>query len=366
MRKSKIVILSFLLALSLVGCQKKEVVNDVEKSTEDINNVISNLSEATPSDSELETNVAEETVFGGIVVSDEESRAIDDIIVELKDDVEKEPIDPGIFSAGDVDATVDKEQEYKDELANDWKSEVRESLGVPSNELESDDDINKDKKGQSYDSDGDPRTREIESFDKQEEEEVVLNSDGAEIETVKDKIEKAKEKTSYKGIQVVENNGDSMKLGKVYNYFVNNGTEFGSVGEYIMCGQLGITLSPALVSTDATISSNNNKVIVHTGIGDVEITRLKEDFNVEKMSASQIQSLSGIAVENTFANATRGSYGAYSMLMVDKYAKNAVQYYSCTFGTYEFKYLTDISQMVYNLFMHVYPSSELNEVFDAN
>lgn len=365
--KNKFLMLSILLTLSLVGCQKNNEVESVAESTNgvDIYDAISNLdNKATPSDSELETSVTEETIVGGIIVSEDESKSIDDIIVNLRDDVEKEPIDTNLFSGGEVETHVNKEQEMKDELATEWKDTVRESLGVSDETSEDDESVSE--KHPVYDSDGDIRTREIELLDKELELEEEINDDGEIVETVNDKIEKAKEKSNYKGIQIVNNSGESMKLGKIYNYFVSDGTQYGSVGDYLMCGQLGIAITPALALTDVTASSSNNKVTIQTGIGVVEITKLKEDFDVEKMSISQIQKLSGLSVINTFANATKGSYSAYSMFIGDKSWTNAVQYYSCPFGTYEFKYMSNRPQLAYYLFEHVYPTSSLNDIYLSN
>lgn len=362
--KNKFLMLSLLLTLSLVGCQKNNEVESIAETTNgvDIYDAISELdNKATPSNSELETSVAEETIAGGIIVSEDESKAIDDIIVNLRDDVEKEPIDTDIFSGGEVETSVNEEQEMKDKLATEWKDTVRESLGVSDIEETQEDNENKSDKKPIYDSDGDSRTREIELLETEPEKEI--NDAGEVVETVNDKIEKAKEKSNYKGIQIGNNSGDSMKLGKIYNYYVSDGTQYGSVGDYLMCGQLGIAITPALASTNVTASSSNNKVTIETSIGVVEITKLKEDFDVEKMSVSQIQKLSGLAVENVFANATKGSYSAYSMFIGDKSWRNAVQYYSCPFGTYEFKYKANMAQMAYYLFEHVYPTSNLNDIY---
>lgn len=366
--KNKFLMLSVLLTLSLVGCQKTNEVENIIETTNgvDIYDAISELDNvATPSDSKLETSVAEETIAGGIIVSEDESKALDDIIVNLRDDVEKEPLDTDIFSGGEVETSVNAEQEMKDKLATEWKDTVRESLGVSNEETDESNEDNKvSDKNPIYDSDGDLRTREIELLEVEIEEEI--NDDGEVVETINDKIEKAKEKSNYKGIQIVNNSGDSMKLGKTYNYFVSDGTQYGSVGDYLMCGQLGIAITPALASTDVTASSSNNKVIIQTEIGVVEITKLKEDFDVEKMSVSQIQKLSGLSVINVFANATKGSYSAYSMFIGDKSWTNAVQYYSCPFGTYEFKYMANRAQLAYYLFEHVYPTSSLNDIYLSN
>lgn len=365
--KNKFLMLSVLLTLSLVGCQKTNEVEDIVETTNgvDIYDAISELdNEATPSDSKLETSVAEETIAGGIIVSEDESKALDDIIVNLRSDVEKEPIDTEIFSGGEVETSVNAEQEMKDKLATEWKDTVRESLGVSEETTDESDNENVSNKNTEYDSDGDLRTREIELLETEAEKEI--NDAGEVVETLNDKIEKAKEKSNYKGIQIVNNSGDSMKLGKIYNYFVSDGTQYGSVGDYLMCGQLGIAITPALASTDVTASSSNNKVIIQTEIGVVEITKLKEDFDVEKMSVSQIQKLSGLSVINVFANATKGSYSAYSMFIGDKSWTNAVQYYSCPFGTYEFKYMANRSQLAYYLFEHVYPTSTLNDIYLSN
>lgn len=365
--RNKFLMLGVLLTLSLVGCQKNNEVKSIAESTTgvDIYDAISEIgNKATPSDSQLETSVAEETIAGGIIVSEEESKAIDDIIVNLRDDIEKEPLDTNVFSGGEVETSVDEEQEMKDKLATEWKDTVRESLGISNTDETNTESESINNKETVYDTDGDLRTREIELLETVSEKEI--NDDGEVVETINDKIEKAKEKSDYKGIQITNNSGDSMKLGKVYNYFVSDGSQYGSVGDYLMCGQLGIAITPALASTDVTASSSDNKVIIQTSIGVVEITKLKDNFNVEKMSVSQIQKLSGLAVDNVFANATKGSYSAYSMFIGDKTWTNAVQYYSCPFGTYEFKYMANMKQLVYYLFQHVYPTSTLNDIKLSN
>jgi hypothetical protein len=363
------------VSLNISACAKKNVTE--EETTKSVVDVLqgemSEIDETTEGESSvLETSVEEvkekETLLGGIEVSDDEEEQIDLIIKQLEEDVEQERVD-----TEHIDGLVEKETETREQdvIAQenaDWENSVRESLGVETSSAsnESDDEKgttsnNTESKAETeYDSDNNPNTREIEGFE--EETEPIVGDDGAIVETTERKIQKAKLDGS--GPVIGENTSEEMKIGAVYNYFSDDGSKLGHVGDFVMCGKLAINVAPGISEVGYDISSSGDTVTISLDYGDILIKKLNtDDLNVAKMNVSQMSRLSGLSdLSSVYLNATQGSYGAYSQLMIDSIAKNGVQYYSCTFGVYEIKYLAHRSELVYYLINAAKPESSLNEL----
>lgn len=389
MRKSRLKLLSLGLLtcgvmMSVTACKKDTSSVDVEStpSVEDVQDAILEHVGSTTS-STLETNVQEiepekETVMG-IEVSEDESRKIDKIIEQLREDVNREPI-----PVDKIDGLVEPERETSeqdiiDKENKDWENSIRESLGVETEPYEestedlgdgdnSDSESGSDSESapienerpthEAYDADGNEKTREVKGFE--EETKPVVGDDGAIVETPEYLISKAKLEGS--GPRVGKNTSEDMKVGSVYNYFFNDGTKRGKVGDFVMCGKLAINVAPAMSEVGYDIESSNNTVSIKSNVGDVHITLLKTtDLDVEKMTLSQMNRLSGMNLNTVYMNATKGSYGSYSQCLTDTGLTNGVQYYSCPFGIYEIKY-NAIKGMVHYLINVVYPESSLNEL----
>lgn len=365
MRKNSLKLLSLGLllsvSLSVAGCGKDETAvesteNIVVESTE------AEIEEST--DSTMETGVSEvETVSGGIEVSESEAQDIDLIIEQLSEDVMRENVDPShIDGLIEPESTVNPEEEAKRQEAEEWEESVRESLGVDESTDETESETTTE---DSYDYDGNPNTRELPGYEEAKNQEAVIGDDGAIVDTPEVKIERAKKEGS--GAQIGSNTSEKMKVGSVYDYFVDDGSKVGRVGNFVMCGKLGVTVTPALSELGYTVTSSGDTVTIsNSGVGSVSIRKLNTDsLNPSKMSKSQIESLSGLSNTTEYMNGTSGSYEQYSACIVDFSGKNAVQYYKCGFGTYEFKYNTPFTQYVYTMILTVYPESSLNAVVGA-
>lgn len=355
MRKRGLVILYMGLCLSMTACGKKEEVVETSEVVES--------TEETTVASTLETDVDEikETVVGIGEIDPEDTLKIDDIIAELANDVARESV-----SLGDLDDdSVNESKRAVRDADTAFEDSLRESLGIEPTEESSLGEI-EDAVGSAdtevYDIDDDPNTREVEAFE--EETEPIIGEDGAYEDTVDFRIQKAIEKTDHQSGEILENNSEVMKVGSIYHYLVDDGSEYGMAGDYVMCGKLAIDVPPMFSASGYQIKTYDNTVEFITSMGTAKVTKLNTDaLEVEKMSAQQMDKLSGVSTTFTFMNATKGSFGAYSMLRVDDemYGTKAVQYYTCRYGTYQFVYETDFKGMIYNLAATITPEASLNE-----
>lgn len=383
MRKSNLKLLSLglltcSLAMNLTACKKE---SDIEETTQDIMDVLQETEEVETTSSTLETGVQEiqETIAGGIEVTEDESRRIDKIIEQLQEDMMREPIPVDKIDGIGERESETSEQDIIDRENKDWENSVRESLGVETEPVDSTDDIESTESSdesdttsegeisienerpdvEHYDADGKENTREIQGFE--EETEPIVGDDGAIIETPEYKISKAKLEGS--GPRIGTNTSESMEIGSVYHYFSDDGSKLGRVGDFVMCGELAINVVPGLSEAGYDITSSGDSVTIHTNIGDIQFKLLRtSELDVHKMSASQMCRLSGLNVTEMYMNATHGTYGSYSQCLIDKPMSNGVQYYTCTFGTYEIKYTATKKGMVQYLINAAYPESSLNEV----
>lgn len=370
MRKSNLKLLSLglltcSLAMSLTACKKE---SDIEETTQDVMDVLRETEEVETTSSTLETNVHEierETV-AGVEVSEDESRRIDKIIEQLQEDMMKESI-----SVDKIDGIVERESETSEQdIINqenkDWENSIRESLGVETEASDEDSDLESTIETEAeryvdehYDADGKENTREIRGFE--EETEPVVGDDGAIVETPEYKISKAKLEGS--GPRIGTNTSESMEIGSVYHYFSDDGSKLGRVGDFVMCGELAINVVPGLSENGYDITSSGDSVTIQTSIGDIKFTLLKtSELDVSKMTISQMSRLSGLSLSEMYMNTTQGTFGAYSQCVTDVQYSNAVQYYTCTFGTYEIKYTATKRGMVHYLINAAYPESSLNEI----
>lgn len=352
MKKKGLIIFSFGICLAISGCSKKE--ETVETSA-----IVESMEETTV-DSVLEEDVEQikETVVGVGEIDPDDTLKIDDIIDELSKNVERESV-----SLGDIDDdSVNESRRALRDADTAFEESLRESLGIEYTDETNAVDTELETEEYVYDADDNPNTREVKAFE--EETEPIIGEDGAYVDTVDYKIQKAIEKTDHQSAEILDNNSEIMKVGSIYHYFVDDGSDIGMAGDYVMCGKLGIDVPTMFSAPGYQIRSYDNTVEIITEMGNVQITKLNTDtLEVEKMSANQIDKLSGITTNFTFMNATRGTFGAYSMLRVDDelYGTKAVQYYQCGFGTYQFIYTTGYKGMVYNLASTIKPEASLNE-----
>lgn len=353
MKKNSLVLLGLvsILAVSSSACGKKEEV--VETSVEQ-----SSVVEEETTSSTLETDVEEvkETVVGIGEVSKEDSINIDEIINELSDDVKREKVDLGEYE----ESVGPSDRDIKEQADREFEESLRESLGLPEEETVGKSEEGVPDRETEYDVDDNPNTREVIEFE--EETEPIIGEDGAIVETVDIMIQKSKEH-AYAGPTIEENSSESMQVGRVYNYFLDDGSSIGQVGDYVMCGKLAMNVAPVFSIPGYIIKSYDDTVEIKTDIGSVYVRKLNTDsLEVEKMTLSQINRLSGLNNSFVYSNATKGSFGAYSMCVTDNVYTNGVQYYKCNFGTYEIKYESSLRESVFYLIASICPESSLNEI----
>lgn len=357
MKKRGLVLFGIACMLSVSACGKKEDVVE----TSQVQEVQESTEEGTESTLETDVGEVKETVVGIGEVSKEDSINIDEIIKELSEDVKREEVDLGEYTE-DVGPTPN---DIKRQADTEFEESLRESLGITQEESIAGDEegVSGSENTGNNDFDDNPNTREIPGFESNTEEtEPEIDENGAVVDTIDDMIERSKE-NAYEGPSIDSNNSEEMSIGRVYNYYLDDGTEIGQVGDYVMCGKLAINVSPNFAIPGYTLKSYGNTVEINTDLGNIYIKKLDTDvLEVEKMSASQISRLSGLNVSSVYMNATKGSFSAYSMCMIDELVENGVQYYKCGFGTYELKYESNLRDGVIYLIAAVKPESSLNAI----
>ena len=348
----KIGIIAFIvIILGIFGiraCDKEEV--PVETSGPVMQTSESHETETSPSSGEIIEVEPSET-------EPEEDSEIDDIIEQLISDANQEEVETPTGEAVTEDNPLKEPDEDRE-----FDKTIRESLGIPEEDMQDLEEAVGVIQESVYDSDNDERTREIEGFDYVSETEPIVEEDGTVLRTPEYKMQEAYEHTEYIGAKIEKNNSSTMRIGKIYHYFNDDGSKYGEVGDIVMCGQLGVDVDPGAARDGYYLNTYGNTVEIDTAIGMVKITKLKTDeLDVVKMSDNQIRKL---AQDNSltyrFMNATGGSDAAYSTVLFDKSYTNGVQYYQCAYGTYEIKYYGRYGGVGLNLTAVVVPDSTTN------
>ena len=280
---------------------------------------------------------------------------IDDIIDQLISDVNQEPATPQPEKE-DTENQVVNEQSQNEK---DIEKSIRESLGISDESAEELDSviISPD---DTYDSDNNPYTREIQGYEIEVETEI--GEDGTPVETPEYKIQRVYKHETYRGAIIEKNESQEMHVGKIYHYFNDDGSKYGEAGDIVMVGKIGVDIAPGAARDGYYLNSYKNSVEIDTAVGLVKITKLNTDsLRVAKMTDAQIRKLAGDnSLTYRYLNATEGIPASYSTVLFDPTYTNGVQYYSCGYGIYEFKYYGRYSGVGLNLTGIVLPDSTTN------
>ena len=345
-------ILLMLILIGVKSCKKEEPPSETVAPTME-----STVTEETEDDSKETTGaevidvIPEETI--------PENKEIDAIIDQLIKDADQEKVET---------SAAEEDKPSIDNSDRDFEKQIAESVGVTVTEtdengetIESDLPVDFVEESE-YDSDNNPITREIEAYDSISETEPIIGEDGTPERTPEYKMQEAYKHTHYEGAKVEKNDSSSMKVGKIYHYFNDDGSKYGEVGDIVMCGQLGVDVVAGAARDGYYLNSYGNTVEIDTLVGLVRITKLNTDnLEVSKMSDNQIRKLAGDdSLTYRYMNASKGSREEFSTILFDTSYTNGVQYYACPEGIYEIKYFGRQGGVGINLTGVVMPDSTTN------